>query len=59
MIKLLKYPSVISYRAIQSFSQIIFQMSCGYEIMSNPITYLNIYQSEGNDSVDDILKKFF
>ena len=47
-----------NYRVIQSFSQITFQMSCGYENISNPITYLYVSQSEGDDSVDDALKIF-
>ena len=34
-------------------------MSCGYENMSNPITYFYISQSEGDDSIDDILNFFF
>ena len=48
-----------SYRAIQSFNQTTSQMNCGYEIMSNLITYLNISQSEGDDLVDDTLEFFF
>ena len=57
--KLSKYPSVVSYRIIQSFSQTTFQMSCGYENISNLITYLYVSQSEGDDSVDNILEILF
>ena len=48
-----------SYRVIQFFSQITSQMSCGHENMLDPITYLYISQSKGNDLVDDILETFF
>ena len=34
-------------------------MSCGYENMSNSITYLYVSRSEGDDSVDDALEFFF
>ena len=50
---------MVSYRAIQSFSQTTFQMSYGYENMSNSITYHYISWSEDDDSVDDILNFFF
>ena len=50
---------MVSYRAIQSFSQTTSQMSCKYEIMSNLIIYLNISQLEDDDSVDDTLETFF
>ena len=48
-----------SFFVIQSFSQTTSQMSCGYENMSNSITYLNISRSKDDDSVDDTLKIFF
>ena len=50
---------MISFHIIQSFSQTIFQMSYGHENMSNLITYLYVSQLEGDDSVDNILKKNF
>ena len=56
--KLSKYPSVISFLVIQSFSQ-TSQMSCGYENISNSITYLYVSQSKGDDSVDDTLETLF
>ena len=59
LIKLLKYPSMVSFCVIQSFSQTTSQMSCGYRNMSNPIIYLYVSRSEGDDSVDDILNFFF
>ena len=58
-LKLSKYPSMISYHAIQSFNQITSQMSRGYGIMSNPIAYLNVSQSKDDDSIDDILETLF
>ena len=57
--KLLKYPSVVSFCVIQSFSQTTSQMSCGHEKISNPITYLYVSQSKGDDLVDDTLETFF
>ena len=50
---------MVRYRVIQSFSQTISQISCGHEIMSNPITYLDVSQSKDDDLVDDILNFFF
>ena len=46
-----------SFHVIQSFSQTTSQMSCRHRNMSNPITYLYVSRSEGDDSVDNILKK--
>ena len=54
--KLSKYPSVVSSCVIQSFSQPTSQMSYGYRNISNPITYLYVSRSEGDDLVDDILQ---
>ena len=57
--KLSKYPSVVSSCVIQFFSQTTFQMSYGYENISNLITYYYVSQSEGDDLVDDTLEIFF
>ena len=50
---------MVSFRVIQSFSQTTSQISCGYKNMSNPITYLYVSQSEGDDSVNDTLETLF
>ena len=57
--KLSKYPSVVSYCVIQSFSQTTSQMSCGHKKISNLITYHYIPRSKDDDLVDDTLKFFF
>ena len=50
---------MISFCVIQSFSQTTSQMSCGYGNISNPITYLYVSRSKGDDSIDDILESLF
>ena len=50
---------MVNYCVIQFFNQTTSQISCGYEIMSNPIAYLYVSRSEGDNSVDDILNFFF
>ena len=57
--KLSKYPSMASYHVIQSFSQTIFQMSCGYKNISNTITYHYVSRSESHNSVDDTSEILF
>ena len=50
---------MVSSYVIQSFSQTTSQMRFGHENMINPITYLYVSQFEGDDLVDDTLKKIF
>ena len=53
------YPSVVSYRAIQSFSHTTFQMTYKYGVMSKSNAHQYVSWSEGDDSVNDILIFFF
>ena len=54
-----KYPSMASYRVIQSFNQTTSQISYGHENISNPITYLYVSWLKDDDSVDDALETSF
>ena len=56
LVELPKYPSVVSYRAIQSFDQPSSRISDGHGIKSNPNTYSCRSHLANEDSIKEALE---